>query len=274
MDKTGRAPPRKPHGILTKGRPPRRGCLKSPQNKVTAGGLTAVLTGRSKTRPEGGRAPGKTRQGETRTMDETAEKKCMCGARRTGRLMTPGEEPAGAGERLLAERDQDHTDARLGERYWSIFGFAILNRATAGFLRDHAPTSEAGPGTGYWARELQDAGIDEAASGAPGRGRRPGGKTWTEVESSPRRRRLRSTRRGTCSSAGRRRRSGSAPETGRSTWGEPRGGCAGTPGMFREIRRAHLTRGAHEIPRFAGNGDRLHVMSRREIRGASTPPPG
>ena len=156
-------------------------------------------------------------------------------------------------------------------RCWNIFGFAILNRATVEFLRNHAPMAEAGSGAGYWARELQDAGIDVAATGPSPEERWPGGETWTEVE--------RLTAAEALAKYPERNmlicwpdRTGSWPEEALRQFsgdralyaGEPQGGCTGTPGMFREIQESYLTSDQHDIPRFAGNGDRLYVMRRNK----------
>ena len=154
-------------------------------------------------------------------------------------------------------------------RCWNIFGFAILNRATVEFLRNHAPMAEAGSGAGYWARELQDAGIDAAATDPSPEERRPGGETWTEVErlTAPEALAKYPERNMLIRRPGR---TGSRPEEALRQFsgdralhaGEPRGGCTGAPGMFREIQKSHLTSAAHGIPRFAGNGGRLYVMRR------------
>ena len=203
-------------------------------------------------------------------MDQAKARRCMCSPCSVRGLMTPGEKPARAEEWLLAEQDQNHLDAALQDRYWSIFGFAILNRATVEFLRQYSPLVEAGSGTGYWARELQDAGIDVIATDPAPETRWPGVETWTEVE------RLTATE-ALAKHPDRNMlicwpdRTGEWPEEALREFrgasvlyvGEREGGCTGTPGMFEEMERSYAACGSHEIPRFAGQTDRLYVMRRK-----------
>ena len=125
-------------------------------------------------------------------MDERAEKKCMCGARRTGRLMTP-----------LAERDQNHLDAAL-RRGTGIFGFGETGNTWTEVPTERPPLVTAA----------------EALAKRPERNMlicRPD-RTGNMLICWPDR-----------TGSGRRRRSGSSPETGRSTWGNPGAAAPGPP---------------------------------------------
>ena len=204
-------------------------------------------------------------------MDQAGPDRCRCSRCSARKLMVPGEKPARAEDWLLAAQDPDHQDGALQERYWSIFGFAILDRAAVEFLRDHAPMVKAGSGAGHRARELRDAGIDAAAADPSPEERRPSGETWAEVErlTAPEALAKYPERNMLIRRPGR---TGSRPEEALPQFagdralhaGEPRGGCAGAPGMFREIQKSHLTSAARGIPRFAGNGGRLYVIRRNK----------
>ena len=65
----------------------------------------------------------------------------------------------------------------LRELYLQQYGFAILDEATVQVLAPYAPIVEVGAGSGYWAYELRQAGVEVVATD-PGTGRYHGLKRW------------------------------------------------------------------------------------------------
>src|SRR5262249_51172948 len=65
----------------------------------------------------------------------------------------------------------------LRELYRTHYGFAILDEATVQVLAPYAPIVEVGAGSGYWAYELRQAGVEVVATD-PGTGRYHGLTRW------------------------------------------------------------------------------------------------
>ena len=87
-------------------------------------------------------------------------------AQRGYRPLRPGEAPTDA-----------PTTWCLRELYLQHYGFAILDEATVQVLAPYAPIVEVGAGSGYWAYELRQAGVEVVATD-PGTGRYHGLKHW------------------------------------------------------------------------------------------------
>jgi hypothetical protein len=87
-------------------------------------------------------------------------------AQRGYRPLRPGEAPTDAPETWC-----------LRERYLQQYGFAILDEATVQVLAPYAPIVEVGAGSGYWAYELCQAGVEVVATD-PGTGRYHGLTRW------------------------------------------------------------------------------------------------
>ena len=87
-------------------------------------------------------------------------------AQRGYRPLRPGEAPTDA-----------PTTWFLRELYLKHYGFAILDEATVQVLAPYAPIVEVGAGSGYWAYELCQAGVEVVATD-PGTGRYHGLHRW------------------------------------------------------------------------------------------------
>ena len=146
------------------------------------------------------------------------------------------------------------------------FGFAILDRETAKFIRPYGPLLEIGAGLGYWAYELGRLEIQVVPTDPNPKERWPNTPTWTHVESLSAEEAI-----------------ARYPEMNlliswpdnKSEWaakalpefrgryllyvGEERGGCTGTSRMF-DIPEAEFEfQERHNIPTFFHVSDRLEV---------------
>jgi hypothetical protein len=87
-------------------------------------------------------------------------------AQRGYRPLRPGEAPTDAPETWC-----------LRELYLQHYGFAILDDATVQVLAPYAPIVAVGAGSGYWAYELRQTGVEVVATD-PGTGRYHGLNRW------------------------------------------------------------------------------------------------
>lgn len=207
-------------------------------------------------------------------MTQANNRLCLCVQCHCNQLSDPATEPTEA-EKLIAQGHppQPHSkytsDTAKQDAYWRHFGYAVLNRPTVEFLRKFNPIVEAGAGTGYWAWELQQAGLDVIATDPCPADRFPDATPWTKVlplkgpeavKAHPDRNLL------LCWPE----REGVWPQetlaafTGKHLLyvGEEREGCTGTYEMFDTLEDLFTLDQVHEIPRFAGNNDYLFIYTR------------
>ena len=195
---------------------------------------------------------------------------CSCAHCNCLRLREPALPPTAA-EKLITETPPQisHSDIATQDAYWRTFGYAILNAATVEFLKKYSPIVEAGAGTGYWAWELQKAGLDVVPTDPSPEIRFPDATLWTNV--------LPLT--GPQAAAARPGRNlllcwpdreGEWPQRTLETFtgnrliyvGEERNGCTGTPEMFNILDDTFTLERTHAIPRFRGNNDHLFIYIR------------
>lgn len=77
-------------------------------------------------------------------------------------LVEHGFDPANMGDFDFSMRTLD--SFKLRDAYLSKFGFAVLTRGAVKALQPYGPMVEVGAGSGYWAHELKQAGVDIVAT--------------------------------------------------------------------------------------------------------------
>ena len=115
-------------------------------------------------------------------MNPSTRHPCSCAHCNCVRLRDPALPPTAA-ESLITETPPpaSHSDLATQDAYWRTIGYAILNTPTVEFLKAYTPIVEAGAGTGYWAWELQKAGIDVVPTDPSPEIRFPEATPWTKV---------------------------------------------------------------------------------------------
>ena len=200
----------------------------------------------------------------------TAPLKCWC-VRCEVRKLSLSHLPQTRAEAWLdrhTTRPQHH-DRRLRHQFIDLFGFAVLNRAAVEAIRPYGPLVEAGAGTGYWSRELQEAGIDIIATDPNPQELWPGSFTWTQVHRltgvqavrhHPDRNLL------LCWPSMDRWPSGIIERFQGDHLiyvGEPRSGCTGNNPMFDVLENRYRLVSHHRIPQFLDIRDALYVYQRK-----------
>ena len=150
-------------------------------------------------------------------------------AQRGYRPLRPGEAPTDA-----------PTTWCLRELYLQQYGFAILDEATVQVLAPYAPIVEVGAGSGYWAYELRQAGVEVVATD-PGTGRYHGLKRWVSAT-------LRAYRGATVVYVG-----------------EGKTGCTGDAAFHAALAARFPAVSVHPIPQFDPYQDALYICRRSGI---------
>ena len=168
-----------------------------------------------------------------------------------------------------------HSDDLIRQHYIAAFGFAVLDQATVQAIRPFAPLIEAGAGTGYWAWELQEAGINIVATDPNPKTRWPNIPTWTSVLplSGPDAIRLYPHRNLlVCWPDQHRPWAAHTALACQAQFllyvGETENGCTATPEFFQALTHRYSLVRTVPIPQFAGQADQLRIY-----RLDSTPNP-
>ena len=195
---------------------------------------------------------------------------CYCARCSCLRLQREGNPETQAESWLLRQGwPEDHDDYTPRMQFIRTFGFAVPTRAAIRLISRYSPILEVGAGTGYWAMELAQAGVNIAATDPTPGMYLEGSSLWSRIDQIggtealdkyPGRNLL------IC-----------WPEM--AAWpgdvvnecsskhiiyvGEPRNGCTGNGRMFEILEKRYLLEEGLEIPRFSRIRDRLEVWRRR-----------
>ena len=215
-------------------------------------------------------------------MDEPRESPCICGSCTAERLRSPDGRVTQAERWLQENRGPEkenwrnntmlrHRDIKQRDQHIQTFGFAIINRSAVEFLKEYNPILEVGAGLGYWAKEMQESGVDTVATDPSPETRWPGQNTWTTMERLDAEEAVRKYPDRTLLMCWPDR-TGDWPEraitafTGKNiiTIGEGLNGCTGTYEMHRILERDFDVTDRLQIPTFSEVSDRIEVWTTRK----------
>ena len=211
-------------------------------------------------------------RGKTYVTDRWEETRegCGCGRCSCLRLLDRGA-PMTMAESWLTKRGwpRDHDDSAPRMKFIRTFGFAIITQAAIRLMGRYGPLLEVGAGTGYWAMELSQAGVNIVATDPTPGMFYESSPLWSRIdavggtealEKYPGRNLL-------LCWPDRDRWPGDVLAECSSKYvihvGEGRDGCTGDDRMFDLLESRYLLEQELEIPRFREIHDRVEIWRRR-----------